>query len=89
MRREYIATELCEHELGGIKEATFRRNKQKYLADLRVNNHLELGKRGSFITYILQSKKRKMTAEEKADSGFWISSAVKSEIKTLGCSSLY
>ncbi|WHY87578.1 hypothetical protein QNH39_07045 [Neobacillus novalis] len=76
MRREYIATELCEHELGGIKEATFRRNKKKYLANLRIDNHIDFGKRGRATTYILDSKKKELTEHEKANVEF---------LEILGC----
>ena len=68
MRKEYIATELCEHEFGGIKEPTFRRNKSKYMNDLEEKYHVSLGKRKRFTTYILDPKE--MTAEEKADEEF-------------------
>ncbi|WHX99304.1 hypothetical protein [Neobacillus sp. DY30] len=69
MIQEYIAVELCEQLFGGIKEATFRRNKEYYLGELEKEHNVRFGKRGRHITYILDPKEQ--TEQQKADTEFF------------------
>ncbi|MEW4230596.1 hypothetical protein [Priestia megaterium] len=58
MKKEYTVIELCEHELNGIDEKTFRRNKKMYIQKLEEKYYVAFGKRGRFTTYILEPKEK-------------------------------
>ncbi|AMQ05908.1 hypothetical protein [Sporosarcina psychrophila] len=68
MKKEYLVAELCEQELNGIDEKTFRRNKDNYLKQLGESNHVTQGKRGRFTTIILEPKEQ--SSEQKEDAEF-------------------
>ncbi|SDH74002.1 hypothetical protein SAMN04487975_107132 [Planococcus glaciei] len=70
MIKEFIAEELCEQKLGGIKADTFRRNKSKYIKDLEEDHNISYGKRGRFVTYILEDTIRIVSQKEKQDKEF-------------------
>lgn len=75
MTKEYLAVELCEQFFNGINEKTFRRNKKKYIADLKAMGfNVTEGKRGKFTTYILEPVEK--TPERKANDEF---------LKIIGC----
>ncbi|MGW6301762.1 hypothetical protein [Peribacillus butanolivorans] len=71
MKTEYLAKELCEHHFNEIDEKTFRRNKKKYMNALDEKGFdVEEGKRGRFTTYLLDSRERKLTAQQVDDAKF-------------------